>query len=362
MSRLRRTLRSSPASTRATGLRALVALSAAALSLVACEVVEGPYREPSLREEDVRARAAEVRAQLPREKVHALLGDPWLASERWGFELFRVARKQRSGVFATPLFLPVPIGVVSNELQGYTLVDYDAAGRVEELDSGYTTGPKRTWAMASRPTDDVFLHAGDTQCLMPAEGPEGALVSISLERFLRDRAVAVPAARCLLLMAYRPSKEPTTYVESFLQTSRLNLDDEPRRQLPWYLRTRLRPTRPSTPEEPETSCAERGARPIEDWCLHELIVPLSLAPGVHRLRFTGGVGETGDVQGEVTCTPGELQFAVAVTEREAYRRALLKTYRISGRLEVGAQPPADWSGKRVLVYQRGEWLIGPEAR
>ena len=137
-----------------------VALGAlAALALAGCFGI--PVHRSSVEEDLPKKTAPIVVGQTDRVDVRRVLGEPWVSSDYWGFDLFRISDWNGwLGVF----FIYVPIGGFER-VNGYLLVSYGAGGRVSTFDKGVTS--KSTDATGSNglrlaAAELGFIVEGDT--------------------------------------------------------------------------------------------------------------------------------------------------------------------------------------------------------
>ena len=78
--------------------------------------------------------------QMERAAVRGVLGTPQFSSTYWGFDLFRADTEQAEVVFAVTPW-PIPFARIKDQFHRYTLVAYDANGRVQRVG-------KRTFSQA----------------------------------------------------------------------------------------------------------------------------------------------------------------------------------------------------------------------
>lgn len=322
----------------------------AGLALFAGCATEVPVGQPDVREQDVLDQAAQLRVTVAtRDEAHAALGKPLLVDEHSGAEVFRVAGKQRQiAVFFVPY--PIPMPFPSQKQEGYTLVTYDATGRVTGVDAGFTSSEAfgATRNLVLRANDYEFVHAR----------PDVLLVT--QERYLRDRAATTDATSCTLLVGCEQKCPAGAAGDTACGVcwTRLQADGGPAQDLPliqwvgWWLGTAGDARRPSR----ETLCRDLGGELVYESCtlLRRLVVPLHFAPGQHSLRATVPTLD-GEVSGEFSCTPGEFVFATLagdVTERYSLAKGLatgLKNGAASGSVTFSREPPTALQDQRVIV-------------
>ena len=337
-------------------LSALIPPAVMALCLTGC-ATDVQVGKPTIDTELVAARAAGiVPGRSNRADVHALLGEPWLANEPLGVEVYRLEGKQRNmAVVFAPY--PVPLPSFSDKLQVYTLVSYDAEGFVAARASEYVQA-----AMPDRPT--LVVRAGDLEFVH--ERPD--TVSVSLDHYLRTLAGHTAAPACTLLVGCGGARlEEADDLEICFSAAGLHVDEGKRQGL--LLARDVMPLRP--PASPE-ACRESGGRYGIFWgqppekCLYRLrpLRALALAPGRHSLRFSSGLFDRG-LTAELDCEAGQ----VTVAELGGEFLRCIKPGQSSGRSRdepaaagtVALRPydPDTDGERRVIVYQDDQWLFPP---
>jgi hypothetical protein len=320
------------------------------LALIVGCATEVPIGQPDVREQDVLDTAAQLRVTVAtRDQARAVLGEPLLADERSGAEVFRVSGKQRQvALFFVPY--PIPMPFPSQDQEGYTLVTYDESGVVTGVDAGFTTS--ETFG----PTRHLVLRAGDYEFLHARSD----LLLVTQERYLRDRAATTDATSCTLLVGCERKCPKEAFGDSGCGVcwTRLQADGGPAQDLPliqwvaWWLGTAGDEKQAAR----ETFCRELGGELVFESCtlLRRVVVPLRFAPGSHRLRATIPMLD-GEVSGEFSCTPGELVFATLagdLTERYSLAKGLaagLKNGAASGSVTFSREPPPALQDQRAIV-------------
>lgn len=337
-------------------LRALVPPAVFALGLTGC-ATDVQVGKPTIDAELVAAQAAGIVPwKSGRADVHALLGEPWLANEPLGVEVYRLEGKQRNmAVVFAPY--PVPLPFFSDKLQVYTLVSYDAEGSVAARASEYVQA-----AMPDRPT--LILQAGELEFV---HQPPDTL-SVSLDHYLRALAGHAMAPACTLLVGCDGTRLEDADDQAICTSAAgLHVDDGQRRGL--LLARDVIPLRPpASPEE----CRGSGGRYGVFWgqsldkCLYRLrlIHPLALTPGHHTLRFSSGLFDRGltvelDCEaGQVTVVElgGEFLKCIKLGQSTWRNRDELAT---AGTVSFRPHDPAADGKLRVTVYQGEQWLFPP---
>lgn len=320
--------------------------------------------QPTLTEQDVLGRAAAIREHpMTRSGVHAILGEPIIAGDPQGVEVFRLDGRQRKMLlFFAPY--PVPMPGPTEKLEGYVLVSYDDGGHVAAIDSGFASSPGigATTTLVLRAGDYEFMHAADD------------MLSVSLDRFLRDHAAASPALACTVLVACEQActGHAPAVTHCGVCWSLVEVDDAPQRDMPvlqlamYAMGTAKEAPAGGPPAvDPAAACRAIDGTPEGSTCMivRRSFVPLSLSADRHRLRFTAR-HLAGEVKGEVACQPGELIFATLAGEViDSYSLskqlgAHLKTGAAKGSVTFGSEAPASVRDQRVVINHGGQWLPG----
>lgn len=126
------------------GRRSVFAILILLIQLAACGF-GFPLKKDPVAVKQQAQRSAEFRlGESTRDEVRTALGEPWLQSNFWAFDLFRAndTSKELGVLFIT--ILPLPVGVFTSQEEGYVLVAYDNTGRIAQVSSGnvpYDTTP-----------------------------------------------------------------------------------------------------------------------------------------------------------------------------------------------------------------------------
>lgn len=329
-----------------------IALTAAAIALAGCAAAM-PVGKPSVDMPAEMARSAEFDTHpSTRADVHAKLGEPWLASEALGVEVYRLQGKQHNVlvVFAP---WPVPVPNFSDKLEVYTLVVYDADGRVAARASGFAQAP------FPEPST-VILRAGEFEFVHELRDT----LSVSLDRYRQLRAASAAGPACTVLAGCDGAPAAEVGANRYcICMANLVLDDGKPRVL-----TMARPAVIPRSRISEADCLNSGpgysafGSPGSGACVYtsHTLYPLSLAPGSHRLRFSLKAKDPGAAV-ELACRSGEVNFATLggkfMSCTGAAGQSWTDTAAASETLSLGLEPPASGLGLRVLVYDNGEWLF-----
>jgi hypothetical protein len=342
----------------------------AALACCAC-AAEIAGREPFSRA-DIAGHAAQAaptgESKRTRAEVRESLGAPWLASERRRVDVFRTTGKQRNALIIFAPY-PFPFPSFSDEYEGITLVSYDAAGRVEAVDTGFSTSDVGA-------VDSSFgIAAGD---YLFVRGTFGQNLSVSPARFLADLDGQTRTSACHLMVGCNVTRPQRVVYDEIAAAAKpdpesgapcwneLAIDGGEPRRLPllnaWLYR--------ALASWPSAAAQERGSLVCFETSgvcsvTHDFYVPLRLEAGVHQLRFTAKKID-GEITGEISCQPGDVVFTkfTGSTQSYSFGKQLLRGFKLgaaSGRVELTRELPPDLSRHTVLLSEGERWLLPEEA-
>jgi hypothetical protein len=290
---------------------------------------------------DVPLKTTEVESALPRQAEAIVVGrtdrtqvlgqlhEPWLSSEYWRFDLFRMTGKNVDvGILLVPW--PVPFGASSEEVRAYVLVGYDANGVVSAVASGATHGEDSSWKVPTDGNDNLLLTAGVTGFAVESSNHTPSVL-ISAAR--RDEYLAALRAgdRCTVLVGCKQDQCSNALV----------VDSGEPLPMPGVL----------------TRIQKNSAGGIEV-LTQSWLAPLALPPGQHRLQIPPNPHTTLEATTEFSCGAGDLVYAVIEIEsgdkREAWRH--WKT-QLRGSLSVSRQMPEEFREQPMLIWRDGRWLV-----
>jgi hypothetical protein len=311
---------------------------------------EMPVGEPTIDVEAAQARAARIDVwSTTRDEVHALMGEPWLADDAFGVEVYRLQGKQRQLL----IILGVPMPNFSEALAAYSLVTYGADGVVSALDSDYA----RSGGTPGPPT--LVLRAGEFEFV---HGFRDTL-SVSLERYLEVRPAAAGGDACTVLVGGERSRRPDTGPAWFcVSYSKLSVDGAQERDLRLMEPSVIPYDRGSSRSDCErlggsyipAGGPDRGACVLTTRARY----PLTLPAGTHVLHFDAG--SDADVTSTLDCKAGQVSFATLYGKFVRCSGIEGGTAQVSkgtgASVSFTERPPAAEDEPGVVLYGNGEWL------
>src|SRR5579864_8770925 len=248
--------------------------------------------------------------------VHRLLGEPWIASERWRVEVYRKTGSHRELLVMfglLPFPIPAPIPLPKEDLTGYTLVTYSAAGVVEGVDTAVSKSP-------DSPLADI--QAGDFAFMEKSE--KAPIHTTSALIVSHERFAATDVHSCTVLVG---CSEQWCKSDSPIE---MQLDGDTSTK--YVLGTFGHP-----------------------------LVPLMAEPGAHTLHFSAvGKAGWGEVSTPFTCPASELRYVIpSAVIRRIYRpeNLFLPHSRLEGTVHIQNAVPAELKDSGVLLWTDGRWLV-----
>lgn len=322
--------------------RRLRALALGLLLLAGCAIEHVSPEDP---EPLIPDRSAEIAVgRMDRAAVRGILGAPRLSSAYWGFDLFRTEADQSRTVYAVTPW-PIPFARLTDQLQRFTLVAYDAQERASAVASGIFRKPA-DWRRGSPPPLDhssLHLRAGE---LMFFVDPEGA----------RDvNLLAAPRLRDAFLERARASSACTVVIGCGDRgcSDQLSVDAGPARRLP------LRTAHAYWSRKGERDSWLRGVEAYGGdarlpWL--EALVAVKLAPGDHVLEFSARFLD-GRTSLSFACVPGEV---TSVVIDAASKEGFWKQELVDWRVERNAALPERFARRALIVLDDGQWYVDAE--
>lgn len=279
----------------------------------------------SFTQKELAKKADVARANLTtRADVHRLLGEPWISSERWQVEVYRKTGNYRELLVTfglLPFPIPAPIPMPKQDMTGYTLVSYSAAGVVEAVDTAVSKYPEPPLAR---------IQAGDFAFTerQPSPGAPNRMavqvLMVSHERFAAS-GIGTDVQSCRVLVGCSgigPEYSPIA----------LQLDDDTSRGY--------------------VLAGSVGRYPL---------LPLTLEPGAHTLQFSAeGQAGLGRVSTQFTCQASQLQYAIArVGIRTSFpiEKLFWPVSRFEGTANLQNEVPVELKDSGVLLWSSGQWLV-----
>lgn len=280
---------------------------------------------------------------MSRAEVRQTLGEPRFSSSYWRFDLFREQTEQ-SNVMVAVTPWPIPMAKLTDQLQRYTLVSYDAQDRASALATGVFRRPAPWRNVSPIRSDFRALHLRADNLLFFAD-PEGArLENLLVAPAVRDaylrRARTLPTCTLVLGAGERGAGD------------RLSIDGAPVRRLPlrsaniWWL------GRGSGSDGWLRDLDHPANAGVEQWL--PVLVAVVLPAGQHSFTVSAGF-----LSGE-----SEFQFSCA--------QATVTYLEISAATGMaGGKPPTPWRfqamdamperflHRPLVVLDDGKWLLDP---
>ncbi len=325
----------------------IVPLAIVGFTLAGCGDL--PVGKPTIDLEAAQARAAQIDVKtMTRDQVHALMGQPSLASDAFGVEVYGLQGKQRQLM----IILGVPMPDLSENLVAYSLVAYGADGRVSAIASDHARG-----SFPARPT--LILRADDFELI---HGEHDTL-SVSLARYLEVRSAIHADATCTVLIGADRARLPADDSFGFcFCITELSVDSAKKHD--------LRLMEPAViPYErgiSRTDCRNLGGafNPVggldQGGCAYtsRARVPLTMPEGTHVLHFT--FASDADVTSSLNCKADEVTYATlggrfmtCVNLAHPEPRGDLRG---AATVTLSPQAPASDGEPRVVIYSNGTWL------
>ena len=310
---------------RALGIAATVAF---ALMISGCG--ELPVQESKIETSLPQKTASIVVGETSRATVRQLLGAPWLASDYWRFDLFRMTDRDARLV---AVMLVVPIGASWDDVHGYVLVSYDESGHVAAYGSGVTHGENLSSRLPSEGEDGLLLMVGDQ--------------GFAVESSSHTPSALIPAARRDEYLRTLESGESCTVLVGCVQercSNALVVDGGEARALPGVL-LRIR-RKPAGGIEVLT----------QPW-----LAPLTVRPGEHRLEIPPNALTILKASAEFSCAAGDLLYAaIEIESGDASQAWKHLKAQVHGSIDVSVQRPETFRELPMLIWRDGQWLVPQE--
>jgi len=288
---------------------------------------------------NLRVRESEVESTLPtkivpivigesdRAAVRRFLGEPWLHSDFWRFDLFRMT--DRGTAVAVMI---VPVWVDSDTVNGYVLVSYDERGKVSGRGAGVVEGDNiagRSF-VASAGSSSALISAGDVTFAVDAleQTPSVYVSTRRRDEFLEQSRRS--DSQCLLVLGC---------VSSLCETG-IAVDGGPPRALPG--------TYTGYPTSDGTGTEIRR----QLW-----LAPIALVPGAHRIVVVPPKMATLEAATELRCAPGDVLFAAIDVRRADGMRWKMP---LEGEIRISKGMPESLQERPFVIWRDGAWLVPAE--
>ena len=273
-----------------------------------------------------------------REAVRAALGQPVLHSRYWGFDLFQASGKatELGVVFVT--IWPVPMGIFEAQVEGFTLVAYNAAGLVTDVSTG------------SYPADKGLVYF---------EMLKAGNVSFGLERFDRPQpALMVEADRLQDYLALRRAPGSCTVV---IACEAIGPADSPYGACPdrIVIDGRAFHPRPFTGFcEAGRSCPDGTAIERKDLRRVPVVLPIALQLGGHQIVMSRSLLQ-GHPEAAFDCSAGDVRYGV-IRAHESRTSNGQRARALEATISFQSAFPEKWRSHSVLLYRQGGWVVEQE--
>lgn len=307
----------------------IVATVVLALSVSGCG--ELPVQESKIATNLPQKTAPIVVGETTRVTVRQLLGAPWIASDYWRFDLFRLS--DRSLEVAVIL---IPVWVASDDVHGYVLVAYDQHDKVSAHSGGVVRGDSvaRRSLLSDPQTGSTMITAGETTFAVDIlrQTPSIFVSTQRRDDFLKN--VGMSNTQCVLM----------TGCAVGLCSIGVSIDEAPARSLlGGFFGFRA---------------ADAGSA---DFTAQFWVAPLILAPGVHHLQASHAKKTLLDPGTDFSCVAGEVLFVDI--EVAAERAPSLLNWSVPYRVNYifSTDQPEGFRGLPMLIWRDGEWVVSGES-
>lgn len=300
------------------GARTGIVVAVLAFALGGCGAVGVQVAKSTVEADLPQTTSPIIIGQSHQAEVRTLLGQPWLTSNYWRFDLFRLTGRDVA-VGLMWVVVPVPFANLDTTT-AYVLVTYDAEGRV--LDRQHGLASDESMFESHMAASVRVASAGHLGFAYEDEHKRG-WVHVGSERrdaYLRDHR---SQTSCSLLVGCG---------EDWCQTQ-FAIDDSSPVPLP--------------------DTVEGGTQGL-------VLVPL--VPGEHRIevRRMSLLAPEIKANASFSCAAEELKYAAISIVREAYQKAEHTRYRLHGDVTVMAEVPPTLASQPLMIWREGQWLVPQE--
>lgn len=282
-----------------------------------------------------------------------MLGAPWLSSDQWGFDAYRVADVSRQAAVLMITIWPIPLGVLATNEEGYVLVVYGETGVV----SHFAAGRHRqkggfgfesvTGDLGGSRTYSEILDAGRLALGIEPRFDPARRIAEAVPFVLADAA----SARAYLLS--RRSLKGCTLVLSCEDKSdglfpgcgeavvdRMGVDVQP-------------VALPCT--HPASHCSDRASAPSRRTSRVPVLVPIALPPGKHEI-LPAALDLSRRTPVSFACKAGEVKYgAISAWWIQPARNEQLGPVRAE--IELTSAMPDTWEARGLMIYRNGRWSL-----
>ena len=298
--------------------RAFFVAAVLGLALGGCGGVAAPVTRSTVEADLPQKLAPIIVGESRQADVRSLLGQPWITSDYWRFDLFRLAGRD-AAIGLIWVVVPVPVANLDTTT-AYVLVTYDAEGRVFDRQQGlaYDDGMFGTNATAS-----VRVVSEGHVGFAYEDARKRGWVHVGPDRrhaYLKDHG---SRTSCSLMVGC---------TEDWCQTQ-FAID--------------------GGAAEPLPDTVEGGIQGL---------VLVRLVPGEHRIAVRGmsPLAPDLDAHAPFSCAAGEERYAAIQIVTEAYQKAEHTRYRHLREITVTAEEPLLLAAQPLMVWREGQWLVPQE--
>jgi len=325
-------------------LGALAACCGVLAQLAGCLQVpfEVEVEKPALIGQQTRQAAGLAAGRSTRDDVRTALGVPWLQSDYWGFDIYRVSDSSRRLVGIGVPVLPVPFGVFAAQEEGYVLIAYDGQRRVTEIGQGrFRIHDRPPW---------IFERISAGRFIFGLEGmhvhtlPVLTADAAALEHYVE---AVRGAGACVAVLACEGAARGGSQWADSACPDEVTVAEQ---------RIDLRPFRTLCGPGAGNRCPS-GAAPVDDATL-EVMTPLVLPAGRHLLSLRSSF-LLGRREIEFECAAREVRYGVV----EAWEDSSAPTRGVGSlrtELVFHETLPAAWHARRLVLHRGGRWLVAEE--
>jgi hypothetical protein len=311
------------------------------IQLGGCVPFDIPVKEPVAIAQQTNRSAEILTGQSQRDDVHLALGEPWLQSNYWGFDLYRVTGISRrlSAMFIT--IWPIPLGMSSDKEEGYVLIAYDHMKRVAKISHGrFLIGERPPW-MFER------MRAGRLIFGLEGKYVHTRPVLMADADFLEDYLASrhLPGSCTAIL-----SCNVTAHTESMFSESAC-----PDNVVVDSLRFNVRPFW-ALCERGEKTCPT-GASDTDDSKV-AVLIPVALQAGPHEVTMRNSF-MAGTQEAKFECHADEVKYGT-IHAWEDRTAPVMGIGRMHAEIVFEDKLPPEWKSRSFVLYREGRWLVEQE--